>query len=397
MPEPLFKIVNYPEQSYIILEGEKKSNNFFIIREGKINLKRTNPLPGEKASETLGPGDFFGVISAMSQYPQIESAISKENVSLISVSNHRFGELIQKNTPIAMKIIRYFSVKLRQFGDFKQSGQKFIAFKDPTESLEDIFKFAEYYFNEGNPEVATYCYQAYLKHLPKGKSVAKAREQLEILEQPQTRPPLQTGSSRSYKQHDMIFCENEPGRELFIVQSGKVKISKINNEGEIVLNIMQAGDIFGEMALIDNKPRSASAIALEDVELLAIDKKNFEGMVKTQPQLMSKIITLLSQRIWTSYKNISNSMIQDVQGRVADLCLTIAEKNHTKIAPKVSFNFGLGTSDILKMLGLSEYRDQNVMMKFIQNNQFIQLEGENLVCTDLSLLERLVGTYKKKV
>ncbi|MCB1192110.1 MAG: cyclic nucleotide-binding domain-containing protein [Leptospiraceae bacterium] len=396
MAEPLFKIINFPGQSYIILEGEKKSSNFYIIREGKVNVKRTNPLPGEKASEVLGPGDFFGVISAMSQYPQVESAISMGDVSLISVSNYRFGELIQKNTPVAMKIIRYFSVKLRQFGDFKQSGQKFIAFKDPTESLEQIFQFGEYYFNEGNPEVATYCFQAYLSHLPTGKSAAKAKKQLEVLDQPLTLPPPQSSSNRSFKQHDMIFCENEPGKELFIVQSGKVKISKINNDGEIVLNIMQPGDIFGEMALIDDKPRSASAIALESVELLVIHKKNFEGMVKTQPQLMSRIITLLSERIWTSYKNISNSMIQDVQGRIADLCLTLAEKSRVKIASRAHFSFGIGIPDILKMLGLSEYRDQNVMMKFITNNQFIQMEGENLVCTDLSLLERLVQTYHKK-
>ena len=70
MENVLYKIVTYPQNSYIILEGEKKSQQFYIIKEGRINLKKDFPVAGEKASEVLGPGDFFGVVSAMSQLPQ---------------------------------------------------------------------------------------------------------------------------------------------------------------------------------------------------------------------------------------------------------------------------------------------------------------------------------------
>ena len=116
MDNSLFKIVTFTPGSYITLEGERKpSTQFFIIKEGKVNLKRTFPVANEKSSEVIGPGDFFGVISAMSQYPQIESAIAMSNVTLISVGQNRFGELIQKNAALAMKIIRFFSKKLREF------------------------------------------------------------------------------------------------------------------------------------------------------------------------------------------------------------------------------------------------------------------------------------------
>ena len=80
MDNSLFKIVTFTPGSYITLEGERKpSTQFFIIKEGKVNLKRTFPVANEKSSEVIGPGDFFGVISAMSQYQQIESAIALEN------------------------------------------------------------------------------------------------------------------------------------------------------------------------------------------------------------------------------------------------------------------------------------------------------------------------------
>jgi CRP-like cAMP-binding protein len=89
-----------------------------IIKEGRINLKKDFPVAGEKASEVIGPGDFFGVISAMSQLTQIESALSLTPVVLIGVSYTKFGELIQKNSPLAMKIIRYFSKKKLYFTNY---------------------------------------------------------------------------------------------------------------------------------------------------------------------------------------------------------------------------------------------------------------------------------------
>ena len=110
-----FNIVSFPQGSYIVVEGKKEAHNFYIIREGKVRVGRENPVVGEDPNQVLGPGDFFGVVAAMSQHPQIESAIALSNVSLIQVSYDHFGTLIQKNSPVAMKIIRYFSMKLRQF------------------------------------------------------------------------------------------------------------------------------------------------------------------------------------------------------------------------------------------------------------------------------------------
>ncbi|TQE55833.1 Crp/Fnr family transcriptional regulator, partial [Leptospira interrogans] len=121
-------------------------------------------------------------------------------------------------------------------------------------------------------------------------------------------------------------------------------------------------DIFGEMALLDNKPRSASAIAWGNVQLLAINKANFEGMVKAQTQLATRLITLLSERIWTAYKQLANLMINDPQGRIADTLLTLVEKNRIKIAPKISYNFEIGTKDLIKMVGLSYPKDENLVL-----------------------------------
>jgi CRP/FNR family transcriptional regulator len=390
---PSFQIVNYPANSYIIVEGKKEANNFYIVRDGKVNVGRENPVVGEDPNQVLGPGDFFGVVAAMSQHPQIESAKALTNVSLISVNYDQFGTLIQRNTPVAMKIIRYFSMKLRQFDQTITR----LSFKNiVSEDLTQLYSMGEYYFAQGNMPHATYSYQAYLKYLPNGQYAAQVKKKLMSLNQPLLLPQEdETKFNRFYKDNRVIFCEHEPGRELYIIQGGKVKISKIVNNNEVMLAVLENGDIFGEMAILDNKPRSASAVGFGDVTLLAINKANFESMVKAQPQLATRLITLLSERIWMAYKQLANLMIRDPGGRIADTLLMLAEKNRAKIQPKTPYNFEIGVAEVLKMVGLAENRDEKILYQLFETNKFLRIEGDMIRCADLGELEKLVQYYKK--
>ncbi|MCW7469315.1 Crp/Fnr family transcriptional regulator [Leptospira kanakyensis] len=389
-----FQMVTFPANSYIIVEGKKDANNFYIIREGKVRVTRETAVVGEDPNQVLGPGDFFGVVAAMSQHPQIESATSLTNVSLISVSYDQFGTLIQKSTAVAMNIIRFFSMKLRQFDTTITR----LSFRNAVEEdPNELFKIGEYYFQQQNTSHATFAYQSYLKHLPNGQFVPQAKLRLQTINQPFQAPPIDYNKfNRNYKDSEMIFCEHEPGKELFILQSGKVKISKIVNQNEVMLAVLQAGDIFGEMAILDNKPRSASAVAAGDVELLAINKANFEGMVKAQPQLATRLITLLSERIWIAYKQLANLLLKDPQGRIVDTLMTLAEKNRIKVAPKQAYNFEIGTKDLLKMVGLTDPKDELIISDIMKNNKFIRMDMGKIVCSDMAELEKLVQFYHKK-
>jgi len=78
----------------------------------------------------------------------------------------------------------------------------------------------------------------------------------------------------------VLFREGEPGKEMFVLQSGKIAISKKVRDVEKVLAVLGPGEFFGEMAIISNKPRNASAIVEEDAKLLVIDPRTFEGMIR---------------------------------------------------------------------------------------------------------------------
>ena len=116
--------------------------------------------------------------------------------------------------------------------------------------------------------------------------------------------------TRKYPKGTMIFCENQSGADMFIIQSGEVSISKVVDGNEVTLAVLRKGDMFGEMALLENKPRSASAIAHEECVLMVVNRKNFDMMVATQAQLIARLTTTLAERLWAQHRQLTNSQIK---------------------------------------------------------------------------------------
>ncbi|MBP7582648.1 MAG: cyclic nucleotide-binding domain-containing protein [Spirochaetes bacterium] len=393
MASAQFKVENYVANSFIIVEGKRGVDNFYIIREGKVKLSKENPVSAEEPFSIAGPGDFFGVISCMSGHARTETAIALTNVSLISVEREQFGILIQKNPAVAMKIIRFFSRKLRDF----DTAITRLTFKNAVEEdPSHLFKIGEYYLKHKVLNHATYAYQRFIQYCPTHPNRETALARLKALKAPlKIEDGAQRDSlTRNIKDNTMIFCENEPGMELYIIQGGRVKITKIVDE-EVLLAVLKPGDIFGEMALLDNKPRSASAISFGDTTLLAINKSNFEGMVQAQPQLATRLIQLLSERIWTAYKQLANLMISDPLGRIYDTLLTQLDTHRIKIGPKVAHNFEFGIKELMKMVGIPPEKGEVLAVQLLEDKHF-RLDGGKVICTDLEELDKTVQYFKKK-
>jgi CRP-like cAMP-binding protein len=103
---------------------------------------------------------------------------------------------------------------------------------------------------------------------------------------------------QTYGKSEVIFKEGSFGSEMYVVRSGKVRIYRASAEGEIEVAIVKPGELFGEMALVDNAPRSASACALEDdTSLIALDKDKFLFLVSHQPTFALVIMHVLCKKI----------------------------------------------------------------------------------------------------
>jgi CRP-like cAMP-binding protein len=387
--------LNFTKDSYIIVEGKRNADRFFIIRSGKVRISKEVQIVAEEQGNVLGPGDFFGVVSTMSGNSHIETARALTDVTLISVIKEQFPQLIQNNAPVAMKIILQFSKRMRYLDEAltRLTLKNKAAEEDPSH----IFNIAEYYAKHSQFGKAFYAYQKYLKYCPNGENNQNAIERMKKIA-PYIKSPqkdFKPGEmNRSFTKDMIIFCEGEPGDELFIIQKGSVKILKITENSEILLAVLKTGDIFGEMALLESKPRAAVAVAYEDCQLMAVNRANFQQMIKTQPQLIARLTTLLSERIWLIYKQLANTQITDPLGRMYDMLQIQLDKKKVDILTFTNYSFDFGLKELINMVGFSDGDGSLVGRKLMENKSF-QLINDKLFIKDVKEIPKQIEYFKK--
>ena len=388
--------VSYNAGAFITVEGKQNTGFFYIIQNGKVRVSKEAEIDGE-GNEILGPGDFFGVISVMSYHSQIETAQALSNVVLIKVFRDQYTELIQKNSPVAMKIIKQFSKRLRHLNI---TLAKFALENTAEEGPSHLYNVAEYLYKQKKYGQAFYAYAKYLKYCPQGENVQLVKEKLIKLSKLTNELKTEFGTgqlNRLYPKNTIIFAEGEPGNELFIIQKGSVKITKIVDDNEVLLAILKDGDIFGEMALLDNKPRLASAVTYQETNVLVVNKTNFELMIIYQPQIIDKITTLLADRIWLIYKQLANALIKDPMGRIFDVLHIQLEKNrvpldHASLQAPYRFNFGW--PELLSMAGLTGQQSNTIFTK-LKHNQKIQIGDGFIHVMSVMEIVRQTEYYRK--
>jgi CRP-like cAMP-binding protein len=395
MTTPLqLSLVNFRKGSYIIVEGKPNASDFYIIRSGKVRLSKEVALVEEEGSNILGPGDFFGVISTMSAHSHIETAQALTDVTLISVLRDRYDLLIEKNAPVAMKIIQGFSRRMRYLDEAVTR----LTFKSTaTEHPSHLFKVAEYYARQSQYNQAYYAYYRYLQHCPDGEHVAVAKERMSRIHPYSKAVYLEkndTGFTRFYPKNAMICSEAEPGDELYIIQKGTIKVTKIVDDKEVLLALLKAGDIFGEMALLENKPRSASGIAYEDTTVMVVNRANFQRMVQTQPQLITRLTQLLAERIWTVYRQLANTVMVNPLGRLYDRLWLEMEKNRVHVAPGEPYTFEFGPKELINMVGMSMEEGRAVLAKLFENKKVRVMEN-HIVVADGEEIRKQADYHKK--
>lgn len=396
METPLqLSFVNFKKDSYIIVEGKQNADRFFIIRSGKVRVSKEVEVVEEEGGNVLGPGDFFGVVSTMSNHSHIETAQALTDCTLISVQREQYGTLIEKNAPVAMKIILGFSRKMRYLDEALTR----LTLKNTAETdASHLFHVAEHYARQTQYNQAYYAYYQYLKYCPLGQNVDIARERLTKIK-PYAKAVYLDGSAeefnRFHPKDTMIFSEAQPGQELYIIQKGSVKISKIVGNNEVLLAVLKQGDIFGEMSLLENKARSASAIAYEDAYLLAVNKANFERMVQAQPQIVTRLTQLLSERIWFIYKQLANTLISDPVGKMFDALLIQLEKNRIVIKQGASYTFEFGTKELINMVGIPVNEGNLVIKKMLDTSKYVRLQENKIFAVDLSEVQKQAEYYRK--
>jgi len=385
---------NFRKGTYILVEGKEDTDRFFIIQSGHVKIVHQNEIPGTP-QEILGPGDFVGVISSMSLHSQIETVVALSDVVCISVRRDQYSELIEKNTPVALKIIRTFAHRMRMLNEILM---KQTLNRSAVDQPDQIFNVAEYYYFQKQYDIACYAYYQFVKTVKTGPKAERALKMFRNLRQATKAVYFESNQDllRIYPKGTMVFSESQTGADMFIIQEGSIKISKIVDGTEVTLAMLKKGDMFGEMALLENKPRSASAIANDDCRLMTINKSNFNQMVSTQPQLISRLTTMLADRLWSMHRQLANSLLNsNPVAKMTDMLALQVEKMKIEFRKGTQYQTNLTVEDIATMCGLKK----NEQMKYIyafQNSSLFSLHGGKIFIPDCLELVKQAAFYRKQ-
>ena len=386
--------VKFPQNSLIFIEGTPASDKFYIIQTGKVRCYSDVATPGSQA-EFLGPGDFIGVISCMSGKSQAKNVTAITEVTLICVQKSQYPELIAKNTPVALKIVKSFARDMRTVND---QLTKITAAKSAPETPENIFSIADYYENSGHKDIAAYAYYQYLKECPSGINIENAKRRfvaLKVRSKAVYYEPT-PDSIREYPENTMIMVDNQHGNDMFIIQQGSVAITKVVNGSEIVLAVLKKGDMFGEMALLENKPRSANAIAKENCRLMVINRTNFNQMVSTQPQMISKLTTTFADRLWGMFRQLGNTQLTDNREKMIDMLALQIEKSNVQWYKGSPYSTGYSVMDLLKFCNIPQ-KSQNLAFSQLQSDQLVKIKSGKIEIPDVDELIKQAAFYRKQL
>jgi CRP/FNR family transcriptional regulator, cyclic AMP receptor protein len=191
----------------------------------------------------------------------------------------------------------------------------------------------------------------------------------------------------SLKRGATLFAKGDPGHSLYAVISGTVKISVSSPDGRnAILNLIGAGEVFGEMSVLDGRVRSADAIANTNCEILVIDRRDFLPFVHSQPALAMKFIELLCERLrWTS-DQVEQIILQDLPGRLASALLGLTEKRKLESANRT---IAITQQEISEMVGMTR-ESINKQLRAWAARDWLRLEHGAIVVLNADPLRELV-------
>lgn len=387
--------VNFKPNTYMLVEGTSGIDKFFIIQKGQVSSQHTTPVPGSVPT-VLGPGDFVGVIPCMSGQAQTENVICLTEVTAIMVKKEQYPELIMRNTPVALKIVRAFTKEMRTLND---SLTKLTLKKAAVEETpEELFTVGQCYDKAGQFDAAVYAYYQYLKACKEGLHVEDAKKRFVMLKKHATKAVYFESNEdlvREYPTGTMIFSEHQKGRDMFIIQDGSVRISKVVDNEEVTLALLKKGDMFGEMALLEDRPRSASAIAHNGCKLMVVNKENFDQMVSTQPQMIAKLTTMLADRLWSMYRQLSNTALNSPKEKVIDMLALQIEKQKLNVTSGFPYVSDLSPEDLVHLCGISAH-DKPEAINAIYSETNLKIDLGRIVIKDVPELIKQAAFYRKQ-
>jgi CRP/FNR family transcriptional regulator len=197
--------------------------------------------------------------------------------------------------------------------------------------------------------------------------------------------------TRRFRKGETVFHQGDPGDALFIVATGSVKVVLPSNESAepAIVAVLGPGEFFGELALLDGAPHSATIVAVEPTETLVLRREAFLALIDNEPQLRRALLASLATEIRRLTGHVEDLHFLDLPGRLASRILRLAAGQPVDAAGAVRIAWPYTQSELAGMIGGSR-QSVNRLLSDLADRGLVRLEREVLVVTDLDRLARTV-------
>ena len=200
--------------------------------------------------------------------------------------------------------------------------------------------------------------------------------------------------TRTFQPGEMIFSEFEPGDTFYLIQSGRVELVKIIGDIERTLDVLQPSEMFGEMAILENSPRSATAIALDVVKVLEFNSQNFEILMMGNPQIALKLLKMFCKRIYDSKRRFMILTLPDPQAKIADVFLMLDETLPDMDKTTERREFKISVDDVAHWAGMSVSETTTTLNHFATQRR-AEVFPDHIVVKNINDFSRFVSSRRK--
>ena len=406
------KAVKYSKGSIIYFANDK-DERVFILQSGIVILTTQDIETNAPITEQVKIGEFFGVKSALGHFPREETATVLTDSILISLTIQEFERIFSSNLTIIMKMLRIFSRQLRTIhkkielmlnnnAEINQASAMFAVAKsfyddeqyrsccDVCIKLLTVFPTSEI-----KDSVAKLYADAKLRH---DKSLAKKHRDASFEGEISSSGALKQFSlasferfAKTYEPEQVIISEFEPGDRFYLIQSGEVQLVKCVNGVKKNLDILRPGEFFGEMAILDKSPRSATCLASTKVKVLEFTKENFEVLLVGNPNIALILLKLFCKRIYDQKRRLKILAIKDLQARIADVFIMYDEMTSDHPAGERQRKFKLTIADIAHWAGLPIEVTRDEINKYVEKRK-LEVYENYMIVSNITDMKRIVDT-----
>ncbi len=417
------KLMQYASGSVIFLAGDK-DEIIYILQSGQIILKNIDLETRTETQEKLSPGQFFGVKSALAKMPRIVTAVASKDSQVVLLTVPEFERIFSSKRNVIEKMLRVFSKNLRDIHKRTEAILEKDSEKTPAE--RGMFCVAQAFYNdeeyrsccdiltrileqhgesENREEVEKFFKDAKVKAVQQEYETQKKLETSEIDSKSsenslnQFSLPVFDRFTKKYSKGSVIISEFEPGEKFYLIKSGKVQIIKTMNGQNKALDVLNPGEFFGEMAILDNSPRTATCVAKTETACLEFSKENFSTLVLGNSQIAMNLLKLFCKRICDQRRRFKIILIKDLQVRIADIFLMYEEIYDSKMTidlEKNSRKIYITLGDIASWAGISQNQARDELDKMINRNK-IQMFSDYILVENIHDMRRLTDSYYKKL